>query len=325
MFTYPALGKPSRPRIDQIPLLLRLTAAVSVNFTTAGKHGRNRILATAALVVATSVLPMTDTMAQSDPILLAAQAAESQLKARVGLSVHDTGNGRSWHYRAEERFPMASTAKTLVCATLLQQGSAALAKPVQITQRDILSYAPVTEGMVGQSVPASQLCAITMRTSDNTAVNAVFDVIGGPSVVTAFLRSINDQSTRLDRIEPDLNEGTPGDVRDTTTPQAMEQTLRALVLGQALSTEARDQLTEWMISNEVGGPLLRAGIPSDWKIGDRTGAGGHGTRGVAAVMWPPQRAPIVAAIYLTETEASIEARNAAIASIGQAIAAAVSQ
>lgn len=263
--------------------------------------------------------------AKGDPILEAAQAAESRLKARVGLLVHDTSTGRTWRYRADERFPMASTAKVPICGALLQQGEAALRTEVHIQENDILSYAPTTKELVNRNVPASELCAITLRNSDNTAANGVLHVVGGPSAVTSFLRSIGDMTTRLDRNEPALNEGTPGDARDTTTPQAIAHTLQAMVLGAALSPEARKQLTNWLSRNEVGGPLLRAGVPSDWRVADRTGAAGFGTRGIVAIMWPPRREPVVAAVYLTETDASLDERDAAIASIGNAIATIISQ
>ena len=194
-----------------------------------------------------------------------------------------------------------------------------------IKEEAIQSYAPTTENLIGQYVSAAQLCAITMRNSDNTAANGVLEMLGGPQAVTSFLRTIGDTVTRLDRNEPSLNEATPGDLRDTTTPQAMVQTLQSLVLGDALKTSDRDRLTDWLRHNEVGGPLLRAGVPESWNVADRTGAAGYGTRGVVAVMWPPERAPLVAAVYITETKASMEARNAAIAAIGKVIAQAVDQ
>jgi beta-lactamase class A/beta-lactamase class A CARB-5 len=90
-----------------------------------------------------------------------------------------------------------------------------------------------------------------------------------------------------------MNEGKPGDLRDTTTPEAMTQTIRELVLGAALDDKSSRQLTDWLLSNEVGDPLLRAGVPGDWKVADRTGNGGFGTRGIMAVIWPPQRTPVI--------------------------------
>jgi beta-lactamase class A len=280
---------------------------------------RNRIARIVAVVAMTACAWGRPALAD-DAIDASIQAAESRLGARVGAAVLDTGSGRVWLHRADERFPMASTSKVLVCAALLKGGPALMGRQATILEGDLQSYSPVTKTLVGKQASASELCAITMRTSDNTAVNEVLEILGGPQAVTSFVRNTGDQITRLDRNEPTLNEGQPGDPRDTTTPRAMADTLRGLVLGSALDAQARDQLTDWLTSNEVGGPLLRAGIPADWGIADRTGAGGFGTRGVVAVMWPPGHAPVVAAIYVTQTEASMEERNAAISAVGKAIA-----
>ncbi|MGI4796225.1 MAG: serine hydrolase, partial [Janthinobacterium lividum] len=164
-----------------------------------------------------------------------------------------------------------------------------------------------------------------LRLSDNVAGNKVLDSIGGPTGLTEYMRSIGDTVTRLDRREPELNEATPGDRRDTTTPAAIAKSLRRLVLGDALSTLSRQQLTAWLLADEVGGPLLRASLPKEWRIADRTGAGGHGSRGIVAVIWPPGQAPIVAAIFLTCTDATMDQRNGSIAELGAALVADVSK
>lgn len=270
-------------------------------------------------------LPFQAVGAGGHLVVQAAQEAEQSLQARVGLAVLDTADGQLWQYRADERFPLASTGKALICAALLARGPGAMKTAWLVKEEAIQSYAPTTEDMIGKYVSAAQLCAITMRNSDNTAANGVLEMLGGPEAITSFLRSVGDTETRLDRNEPFLNEATPGDPRDTTTPQAMVQTLQRLVLGDALNPPSRDRLIDWLRHNEVSGPLLRAGVPESWTVADRTGAGGFGTRGVVAVMWPPERAPLVAAVYITETKASMDNRNAAIATIGKAIAAAVEQ
>lgn len=257
-----------------------------------------------------------------------ARDIESRLSARVGLAIIDTGSERRWTYNAHDRFPMASTFKVFACGALLHQvdaGKDNLDRTMSIAQADLVTHSPVLDRLVGQQISARDLCAATLRTSDNAAANKILERIGGPAGWTQFMRRIGDDTTRLDRVEPALNEARPGDVRDTTSPAAIASALRVLVLGDALSPSSRELLTSWMMANEVGGPLLRASIPATWVIADRTGAGGHGARGIIAVMWPPARAPIVAAIYIAETEASMEDRNAAIADLGAALAAEVSQ
>lgn len=261
---------------------------------------------------------------EPDPVLARAQAVEARLQARVGLMIVDLGTGRRWAYHADARFPMASTVKSLICAAALARGADLMARRVPIRKADLVPHAPVMAGRVGEDVSVAEMCAATLKTSDNVAANRVLDGLGGPPAVTAFLRGMGDTVTRLDRREPDLNAGTPGDPRDTTTPAAMVETLEALLFGDVLPPPARAQLMAWMEANAVAGSLLRAALPPGWRIADRSGAGGHGTRGIVAVIWPPSGDPVLAAIYLTGTSAALAERDAGIAEIGRALVTALS-
>lgn len=272
---------------------------------------------------AAPVLSSSTVSGDGDEMISQIRKIEARLKARAGVYARDTTTGKTWSYKSDERFPMCSTFKTLACAALLyrvDKGEDRLDRLIPISRQDIVSYSPVTELKVGSSMPLLDLCAATMKLSDNTAANLILDAIGGPASLTAFIRMTGDEITRLDRRETDLNEGTPGDARDTTTPLAMARTVEKLVLGEILSPESRQQLKNWMIANEVADKLVRAGVPADWTVADRSGAGGNGSRAIVAIMWPPNAGPIIAAIYLTETAASFDERNAAIAEISRAVA-----
>jgi len=63
--------------------------------------------------------------------------------------------------------------------------------------------------------------------------------VGGPSGVTDFARTLGDTATRMDRLEPALNEAIPGDPRDTTTPRAFGTDYQKLVVDGALDSQAR--------------------------------------------------------------------------------------
>lgn len=257
--------------------------------------------------------PLTDTVA----------AIERRHDNRVGVMVVDTASDRRWEHRADERFPLTSTFKAFACAALLArdaQGALDADRKIPVAASDLVTYSPVLETRVGADITLAEACDAMMTVSDNGAANIVLDALGGPAGLTAFMWEIGDRETRLDRRETALNAADPGDPRDTTTPRAAASSLRALILGEALPPEARHRLEEWMVGNAVGGPLLRAGLPSDWRVADRTGAGGHGSRAVIAVLWPPMRDPIVAAVFMTGRDLPMETRNAAIAEIGAAIA-----
>ncbi len=262
-------------------------------------------------------------MAQDDNLLTEVDRIERQLDARVGFAAYDLETEQRWEYNADQLFAMSSTFKTLACAALLQrvdEGSEQLERRVKVSASDIVTYSPVTEAYAdSREISLFELCEATMTTSDNTAANLILQAMGGPQAVTEFVRELGDSVTRLDRWETELNEAIPSDERDTTTPNAMVSNLEKLVVGNALSPQSKNQLREWLVNNEVADGLFRSQMPDEWVIGDRTGAGGFGSRSITAVIWPPEREPTIVAFYITETDASFEERNTAIAELGSVI------
>lgn len=267
--------------------------------------------------------PVFGASTSPNPVLAEVMQLESELDARIGISLLDTGNQEHLSWRGQERFPLSSTFKPLACAALLarvDEGLEQLQRRVFFDAADLVSYSPISELFTGEAgMSLEDLCAATMAWSDNTAGNLVLEAIGGPAGLTAFLRELGDLLTRLDRWETELNEALPGDPRDSTTPDTMVMTLQKLLLQERLQADSRQQLESWLQDNQVGDALLRTAIPGNWQIGDKTGAGGYGSRSITAIIRPPQRAPLIMAIYITETEADFDARNAAIARIGEAL------
>jgi beta-lactamase class A len=251
------------------------------------------------------------------------QAEERKLDARVGVAVFDANTGEAWQYRGDERFPLNSTHKTFACAALLAKvdGKAiSLDQPVSIRQEMLVHHSPITgKSLAPKTMTFGELCHAAVSYSDNTAGNVVLDAIGGAAGFTSYMRSIGDQETRLDRKEPELNEAIPGDVRDTSTPNAIVNSLRKILLGDVLSVSSRGELTQWMLNDQVAAALLRSSLPSNWKIADKTGAGSYGSRSIVAVIWPPSKQALVVGIYVTQTKASMQTSNQAIARIGTAL------
>ena len=256
----------------------------------------------------------------SAKLLQAVQAEESTLQARIGMAVIDTNTGSTWDYRGDERFPLNSTHKTFTCAALLakvDQQALSLNQLVSISKEMLMAYSPITEkSLSAQTMTLGALCQAAVSYSDNTAANLAFDAIGGSTGFNAFMRSLGDEQTRLDRKEPDLNEATPGDRRDTTTPKAIVHSLKKALLDDGLSALSQAALKQWMLDDQVASALLRAALPANWRIADKTGAGGYGSRSIIAVIWPPSQQPLVVAIYITQTTAPMTDSNKAVARIG---------
>ncbi|MFF4878716.1 class A beta-lactamase [Micromonospora sp. NPDC000668] len=232
---------------------------------------------------------------------------EAEFDARLGVYAIDTGTGRTVEHRADERFAYASTFKALAAAAVLDATSTAeLNQVVRYTRADLVTHSPITERHAGKGMTLRELGDAAVRYSDNTAANLLLKRLGGPAGFERALRDLGDRVTDPERFETDLNEATPGDQRDTSTPRALATDLRAYVLGDALSAEDRTVLTTWLKGNTTGDKLIRAGVPAAWQVGDKTGSGGYGTRNDIAVVWPPDSAPIVLAILSTRDEKDAE-------------------
>jgi beta-lactamase class A len=251
-------------------------------------------------------------------------ALEARSGGRLGVAALDTQTGATFAHRGDQRFAMCSTFKALVAGLVLarvDQGKERLDRRLRYGREVLLAHSPATERHVGDGMTVGALCEATVTLSDNAAANLLLDSFGGPPALTAFLRGLGDPATRLDRREPELNEARPGDPRDTTTPTAMLGNLRTLTLGAALSPGSRTQLVAWLVANQTGGARLRAGLPTGWRVGDKTGSDGEHTTNDIAVIWPPGRAPILIAAYLTQAKVDSAARDAVIAEVARIVVA----
>ena len=289
------------------------------------RRGFITALSSAALI--TAALPRRGLAAGTHPALadqLAArlQVLEEQSRGRLGVHIVDTADGATYGYRADERFLTLSSFKSLASALVLHRvdrGLEALDRRIPITPADIITWSPVTEKHVGGTgMSLAALCEATITTSDNAAANLILDSYGGPAALTAYLRTLGDSVTRIDRREPELNVKHPDEPMDTTTPRAMVMNLHKLVLGDALSAASRALLTKWLEGNTTGGKRLRAGLPDTWRVGEKTGTFQTDAND-SGVVWPPKRAPLIVSAYLADSPVDSAAKDAALAEVGRVV------
>lgn len=258
----------------------------------------------------------------------AAEAMLAELEhkhlGRICVSILNPASGQRIEHRANERILMCSTFKALAAALVLvrvDKGEEKLDRRIKFSKKDLVSGSPVTQAHIGEpGMTMAELCDAAVTRSDNTAGNLLLASFGGPEALTAFCRTLGDSVSRLDRIEPELNyHDSPDDIRDTTTAGAMLENLRRLLFTDVLSGSSRSQLVAWLITNKTGDTRLRAGLPKSWLVGDKTGTNGdkNGNANDIAVVWPPDRAPIIVTAFCEIPSISADERNAVIAEIGR--------
>ncbi|HEY3798034.1 MAG TPA: class A beta-lactamase [Caulobacteraceae bacterium] len=265
-------------------------------------------------------------MAAADPGFA---AIEARVAGRLGVAAVDLASGAGLAQRADERFPMCSTFKAMAAAAVLKRvdaGAERLDRFVRYSERDLLAYAPTTRAHLKDGgMTLGDLCQAAVELSDNGAANLILASLGGPHGWTRYVRTLGDTVSRLDRREPALNTSVPGEARDTTTPAAMLADLRKTVLGDALSPASRQRLQDWLIGCKTGDARLRAGLPTAWRVGDKTGTwsgvNAYASSNDIAVAWTPTQ-PILISCYITGADSVPGAvRDSAIADVARLVAA----
>jgi beta-lactamase class A len=247
---------------------------------------------------------------------------EQRYGARLGIYARNTRTLQVVAYRADERFAMCSTFKTFAAAAILRdhRHCAPLDRIVHFPTADLLPNSPITQKHVDTGITVEALCAATIQYSDNTAGNLLLRQLGGPAGLTRFFNSIGDPVSRLDRWENALNDAVPGDPRDTTTPEAMGRSLERVTLGRALSVADRHRLVTWLKGNTTSAARFRAGLPSTWTIGDKTGTGYYATANDVGVAWTTKGTPLVLAVFSSKTTVDAPVDNALIADAARILA-----
>jgi|SRR6185312_1156983 len=266
------------------------------------------------LLAAVPALIAWPALAKNAPPVLAAY--ERDTGGRIGLYAENLATGAKIAWRADQRFVMCSTFKASLAALVLarvDRGQDQLQQMIAYGPQDLPDWhAPVAKrNRAKGAMSVADMCEAAVEYSDNTCANLLLARVGGPAALTAFWRSIGDKVTRLDHNEPELNRSPPGDPHDTTTPAAMAENLRRLVLGKVLSPASRERLTGWMLDCKTGNDRLRAGIPKNWRIGDKTGNNGKDAFGDIAVAWPKSDAPVLICAY-TQGGSPTDARVGAV-------------
>jgi beta-lactamase class A len=282
---------------------------------------RELCVAIAALVVA-GCEATSKPLSASNPF----EALNDRVGGRLGVAAFDSHSGERMAWNEYQRFAMASTFKLPLAAALLWQvdrKAFPLEHRLVIAMKDLVPNSPVVSARLTQgqtSMTVKELCEAIIVESDNAAANVLLSAMGGPRAFNAFLATIGDSVTHLDRLEPELNANEPGDPRDSTTPRAMVDTVANIFGEKVLLPESIELLSGWIVKSNRGLERLRAGFPKNWYAGDKTGTGENGAINDIAVARPPGRKPIFIAVYMSESASPIERLQRAHADIGAIIA-----
>ncbi len=127
----------------------------------------------------------------------------------AGVSILHLESGAAVSVRGDQRFPMASTYKVPMAAYtlhLVEQGVLSLDDMVTVERRHYAPSSIITTHMPHAGVKLSlyNLLELMLTESDNTATDAILELIGGPDAVTGWLRTLGVEDMRVDRPTADI-------------------------------------------------------------------------------------------------------------------------
>ncbi|MDF3047197.1 MAG: bla [Candidatus Midichloriaceae bacterium] len=249
---------------------------------------------------------------------------ESSTEGRLGIFAINTKNGHIIKYRSDEIFPTGCTSKVIGVAVVLKKSMldpSLLSQNIKYSKKDLDAWAPITKQYVSKGMTVRELCAASISFSDNTAMNLLLRSIGGIQGMNDFARSIGDPSFRQDSDWPEeAFSGGAGNLKDTSTPQAMVESFHKLTIGDVLERPHRDLFTAWLINSQTSTARIHAGIPKGWIIGNKTGTGAvYGSTNDIAIVWPPKHEPILIGVYYTSDNKKAKKREDIVAAATKAL------
>jgi beta-lactamase class A len=317
----------------------------------------SRIVAIAAVALFACASPAS----AADPASVQAEIAHIShgIDGVVGVAAWRLdGSGPRILVNADQQFPMASTFKIPIACTVLSQVDSGRLKLDQLVPIDP-NMMVESEGLAetfhhpGVSVSVENLLELMLTVSDNTATDTLEKLVGGPAVVTQWVRSQGINGLRVDRdtaglirdfyglppgpsfpasleaglkANPKLEDkgdkpdrAFDNDPRDTSTPVATAELLQRIYTGKALGPASTNLLREIQERNTTGKARIRARLPDGTVVAEKTGTIGGTVNNVGVITLPGNAGKLIVAIFIKKSSKPVEDRERVIADVARAL------
>jgi beta-lactamase class A len=221
------------------------------------------------------------------------------------------------------KFPLAVTSLHLV-----EQQKVSLDQPVRFLPSDRIlphTHSPLQDKCpeANVSVPLRELLGLAVSQSDNVAADIVLRTIGGPAIVNSYMDSIGVSGFHLEDGEDGLARDLAAQYRNWFEPAGAVQLLRRISDDSPLTPEHTRMLLTWMQDAATGPRRINGDLPYGTIVMHKTGSSGtrdgvtFATNDIGLITLPDGRR-VAIAIFVTDSRAGDDARDAVIARIAKA-------
>ena len=254
-----------------------------------------------------------------------------QEKGFVGVAAVLLETGDSASLNGDQQFPMQSVYKMpIAMAVLYQETRGRLSvdekigvKPSDFVRRGVRS--PLRDEFPqGGEFSISELIGLSMSKSDGTASDVLMDQVGGPTEVEDYLKQIGVTGMQVANSEKQIFEDWETQYKNSSTPMAAIELLRALHEGGGLTPDTRELLLYFMKKSDPGSRRLKRLLPKETVVAHKTGTGGNkdnvnsATNDIGLIDLPNGR-HIAIAVYIANSTDDMWIREKTIAEIAKAV------
>jgi len=263
-------------------------------------------------------------------------AADLQRIARetdgtLGAAVRLVETGETVVLNGDGHFPMQSVYKAPIGMAVLHEvdaGRLSLDAPIRVEAADLVPaglHSPLRDAHPrgGVSIPLRELLRLSVEESDGTASDVLLRLAGGKASVQGYLSSLGVEGIRIETTEAEMGRDNQAQYRNWAMPKAAIDWLAALQQGKDLSPASRALLLGWMTATRTFPTRLKGRLPAGTEVAHKTGSSGA-RNGVSAatndigIIRLPDGRHLAVAVFLRDSRADDEARDAAIAKVARA-------
>lgn len=221
------------------------------------------------------------------------------------------------------KFPLAVTALHLI-----EQGKLSLDQSIRFLPSDRIlphTHSPIQDKYpeANVNVLLRELLGLAVSQSDNVAADIVLRTIGGPTIVNNYMDSIGVSGFHLEDGEDGLARDVAAQYRDWFEPAGAVQLLRRISDHSPVTLEHTQTLLQWMQETPNGALRIKGMLPPGTIVMHKTGSSGtregvtFATNDIGLITLPDGRR-LAIAIFVTDSRAGEDARDAVIARIAKA-------
>jgi len=251
-------------------------------------------------------------------------------RGRVGVKATVLETGESVTLNGDQQFPMQSVYKFPIGMAVLAQvdrGKLKLDQQVRVEASDFVSdlqHSPIRdENPQGVELSLAELLKYMVSESDGTACDVLLKLVGGPEVVTQYLRDLGVNGIVVANTEKEIGQDKAVQYRNYASPNAAVVLLRALHEGQGLSESSQALLRKLMTQTPTGLQRIKGLLPDGTVVAHKTGTSRTvdgvtaATNDVGLVTLPNGRHMAIA-VFVSDSGANNATREEVIAKVALA-------